>query len=155
MGFTDTLNKIGKVPDDSVTDSQEAPDPGAAVKARPSPPNMLSGCSAGAVPPMVNLKLSEGREAVRGAVVTVRVTCTVCGVAPAAAIVTVPVKVPGVVRPAVTMPTLAVPDTVPGLTAFAVSHVPPAGVVAAVAVKANPEVPPTVIVFGFGMVPPI
>src|ERR1700733_1510018 len=100
---------------------------------------MLSGCAAGVVPPSAKLKVREVGEAVRAGAVTVKLTLTTCDVSPADATVTVPVKEPAA-RPDVLMETLTDPGV--GLVATADSHDPP-DLVAAVAVKTSPEVPPT------------
>jgi len=86
------------------------------------------------------MKLSvEGLAEIVGEAETIKVTGTTCEVAPGAAIVMVPVKVPALVRPDVFMETLALPGIVP--PALVTSH--PAGpeVMAAVAVNVKPEVP--------------
>ena len=85
---------------------------------------------------------------------TTNVILTTCDVAFAAPMVTVPLKVPGVVRTDVTIETLAVPAIVPGATGLADSHDPP-DIVAARAVKAMPEVPVTLIDCAAGVLPPM
>ena len=94
-------------------------------------------------------------EAVIGcAPLTTMLTGTTTEVALGAAMVTVPPKVPAVVRTEVTMETLTDPEIVPGAAAGAVSHEPP-DVVTAAAVKAIPEVPPIFSVCDAGAAPPM
>ena len=144
------------LPVPGVTASHEPPDVVAGVAVNPSAevPPIVTGCAAGAVPPIRKVKLSEELPMVRTGWVTVSVTLITCDVAPGAAIVTVPVYVLAASPVVFTeMLTELDPDTlpVPGVTE---SQEPP-DVVAGVAVNASPEVPPMVTGCAVGCVPPI
>jgi hypothetical protein len=84
---------------------------------------------------------------------TTNVTLTVCEVAPGAEMVTVPVYV-FAVRLVIFTETLTDPGVVAGLTGVAESQEPPEGLVAAEALMASPELPPTVTICATGAVPP-
>jgi hypothetical protein len=103
------------------------------------------------------LKVSVDGLAVSVGPVTLNVTGIMAGLpaAPVEVTVTVPLKLPGVVRPVVSIETLTEPGTVVPL-GVATSQVPPEGVVtAAEALKLIPDVPVTFRDLAMGAVPPI
>jgi hypothetical protein len=137
----------------------EGPDVMAAAAVKPSAelPVMLMGCAAGAVPPVWNLKVSEvGLTVMVGELETVMVTGTDIGLfeAPLAVIMMVPLKVPAAVNTDVLMDTLMGAGVVPEV-GFTDNHPVGPEVMAAAAVKDNPEVPPMLTVWDGGLVLPI
>jgi hypothetical protein len=144
VGFTPTVRVAGVVPLVGVTVNQ-LPPAAVAVNAIGELPDNAIVCAGAGAPPLWCVYVSEvGLTPIVGALLTVRVTGTVCGLllAPGAVIATLPLYVPAA-SPVGFTPTVRVVGVVP-LAGVTVNQLPPA----VVAVNAIGEVVVTEIIFG-------